>query len=233
MGALEGRTVVLTGASRGIGRSLAGCLAAEGARLGICGRDKAALSELEGELGRPVVTAAFDLCFEAPALDFLAKVRAELGGIDVLINNAGFNPRKAPLVEVATEEFDSILAVNLRAPFLLMRECARDMKEKGGGHVINILSTVCHSDMETMGAYTAAKEGLRALTNVFRKEVIEDGIRVTAVYPGGTDTDFRPNSRTAYMKPSSVAAAVLTALTLPEDLVVHELTFRPMVENNF
>ena len=233
MGALEGRTVVLTGASRGIGRSLAGCLAAEGARLGICGRDKAALSELEGELGRPVGTAAFDLCFEAPALDFLAKVRAELGGIDVLINNAGFNPRKAPLVEVATEEFDSILAVNLRAPFLLMRECARDMKEKGGGHVINILSTVCHSDMETMGAYTAAKEGLRALTNVFRKEVIEDGIRVTAVYPGGTDTDFRPNSRPDYMKPSSVAAAVLTALTLPEDLVVHELTFRPMVENNF
>ena len=233
MGALEGRTVVLTGASRGIGRSLAGCLAAEGARLGICGRDKAALSELEGELGRPVVTAAFDLCFEAPALDFLAKVRAELGGIDVLINNAGFNPRKAPLVEVATEEFDSILAVNLRAPFLLMRECARDMKEKGGGHVINILSTVCHSDMETMGAYTAAKEGLRALTNVFRKEVIEDGIRVTAVYPGGTDTDFRPNSRPDYMKPSSVAAAVLTALTQPEDLVVHELTFRPMVENNF
>ena len=233
MGALEDMTVVVTGASRGIGRSLAGRLAVEGARLGICGRDKAALSELEGELGRPVVTAAFDLCLEAPTLDFLAKVRAELGGIDVLINNAGFNPRKAPLVEVATEEFDSILAVNLRAPFLLMRECARDMKEKGGGHVINILSTVCHSDMETMGAYTAAKEGLRALTNVFRKEVLDDGIRVTAVYPGGTDTDFRPNPRPDYMKPSSVAAAVLTALTLPEDLVVHELTFRPMVENNF
>ena len=233
MGALEGRTVVLTGASRGIGRSLAGCLAAEGARLGICGRDKAALSELEGELGRPVVTAAFDLCFEAPALDFLAKVRAELGGIDVLINNAGFNPRKARLVEVATEVFDSILAVNLRAHFMVMRECARDMKEKGGGHVINILSTVCHSDMETMGAYTAAKEGLRALTNVFRKEAREDGIRVTAVYPGGTDTDFRPNPRPDYMKPSSVADAVLTALTLPEDLVVHELTFRPMGENNF
>ncbi len=69
MGALEGRTVVVTGASRGIGRSLAGRLAAEGARLGICGRDKAALSELEDELGRPVVTAVFDLCLEAPALD--------------------------------------------------------------------------------------------------------------------------------------------------------------------
>ena len=233
MGALEGKTVVVTGASRGIGRSLAGRLAAEGARLGICGRDKAALSELEGELETPVVTAAFDLCLEAPALDFLAKVRAELGGIDVLINNAGFNPRKAPLVEVGTEEFDSILAVNLRAPFLLMRECARDMTEKGGGHVINILSTVCHSDMENMGAYTAAKEGLRALTNVFRKEVLAAGIRVTSVYPGGTDTGFRPNSRPDYMKPGSVADAVLTVLTLPGDLVMHELTFRPMVENNF
>ena len=166
-------------------------------------------------------------------LEFLDGVRSGLGGIDVLVNNAGFNPRKAPLAEVATGEFDSILAVNLRAPFLLMREVARDMKARGEGHVINILSTVCHSDMETMGAYTAAKEGLRALTNVFRKEVLEDGIRVTAVYPGGTDTDFRPNPRPDYMKPSSVADAVLTALTLPEDLVLHELTFRPMVENNF
>ncbi|HBO51832.1 MAG TPA: short-chain dehydrogenase, partial [Planctomycetes bacterium] len=89
MGALEGRTVVVTGASRGIGRSLALRLAAEGARLGVCGRDEAALSELEGELGTPVVTAAFDLSLEAPGLEFLAKVRAELGGIDVLVNNAG------------------------------------------------------------------------------------------------------------------------------------------------
>ena len=233
MGALEGKTVVVTGASRGIGRSLAARLAAEGARLGICGRDETALSELAAELETPVVTAAFDLCHEEPVLEFLDKVRAGLGGIDVLINNAGFNPRKAPLVEVGTAEFDSILAVNLRAPFLLMRECAGDMKEKGAGHVINILSTVCHSDMETMGAYTAAKEGLRALTNVFRKEVLGDGIRVTAVYPGGTDTEFRQNPRPDYMKPSSVADAVLTALTLPEDLVLHELTFRPMVENNF
>lgn len=233
MGALDGKTVVVTGASRGIGRSLAIRLAAEGARLGLCGRDESALRELEAELGTPVVTAAFDLCDEEPMLEFLDGVRSGLGGIDVLVNNAGFNPRKAPLAEVATGEFDSILAVNLRAPFLLMREVARDMKAQGAGHVINILSTVCHSDMETMGAYTAAKEGLRALTNVFRKEVLEDGIRVTAVYPGGTDTDFRPNPRPDYMKPSSVADAVLTALTLPEDLVLHELTFRPMVENNF
>ena len=233
MGALDGKTVVVTGASRGIGRSLASRLSVEGARLGICGRDEAALSELEGELQTPVVTAAFDLRHEPPALEFLEKVRSELGGIDVLVNNAGFNPRKAPLAEVATEEFDSILAVNLRAPFLLMRETAREMKERGSGHVINILSPVCHSAMATMGAYTAAKEGLRALTNVFRKEVLEDGIRVTAIYPGGTDTEFRPNPRHDYMKPSSVADAVLTALTLPEDLVVHELTFRPMVENNF
>lgn len=233
MGSLKGKTVVITGASRGIGRSLALRLAAEGASLGICGRDEAALSELQSDLEVPAVTAAFDLRHEAEALDFLSKVRAELGAIDVLINNAGFNPRKAPLVEVGTEEFDSILAVNLRAPFLLMREAAGDMKAKGAGHVINILSTVCHSDMETMGAYTAAKEGLRALTNIFRKEVLKDGIRVTSVYPGGTDTDFRPNPRPDYMKPSSVADAVLTALTLPEDLVLHELTFRPMVENNF
>ena len=107
------------------------------------------------------------------------------------------------------------------------------MKERGSGHVVNILSTVCHADMPTMGAYTAAKSGLQALTRIFRKEVLEDGIRVTAIYPGGADTDFRPNARPDYMKPASVAAAVHSALTLPEDVIVHELTFRPMVETNF
>jgi len=126
-----------------------------------------------------------------------------------------------------------MLAVNLRAPFILMREAFSDMKKKQSGHIINILSTVCHADMERMSVYTAAKKGLEGLSNVFRKEARAYNIRVTSIYPGGTDTEFRKEARPEYMRAESVADAVYASLTLPEDLVVHHMTFRPMVETNF
>jgi NADP-dependent 3-hydroxy acid dehydrogenase YdfG len=107
------------------------------------------------------------------------------------------------------------------------------MKEKGGGHIVNILSTVCHFSVENMGVYTAAKKGLQGLTDVFRKEARPFNIRVTSIYPGGVDTEFRKVPRHDYMKPESVAEAVYSCLTFPEDLVVHHMTFRPMVETNF
>jgi NADP-dependent 3-hydroxy acid dehydrogenase YdfG len=107
------------------------------------------------------------------------------------------------------------------------------MRERKSGHIVNVLSSACHFNIELMGAYTAAKKGLGGLTDVFRKEVLDFGVRVTSIYPGGTDTNFRPEPRPQYMRPESVARAIIAALTLPEDLVVHHFTFRPMSEKNF
>lgn len=232
-----GKNVYLTGASRGIGRATACRLARDGARLAICGRDSMALAEVAGQvrsLGAPAVFAsAFDLADEAAILAFFEAARSELGPAEILINNAGFNPRKAPLAEVTTADFDAIVAINLRAPFILSREALRDMIPQRRGHIVNILSTVCHFANETMGAYTAAKQGLAGLTGVLIKEARSQGVRVSAIYPGGTDTTFRANQRPDYLHPDSVAAAIHAVLTLPEELVVHSLTFRPMVENNF
>jgi len=237
MNDLRDRTILITGASRGIGRALAERCARDGARLAICGRDEAALAEtgaLSARAGAATVFArAFDLATEDEILAFLAGARRESGPIDILVNNAGYNSRKVPLVDVDTAELDAMIAVNLRAPFILMREVAADMKAAGRGHVVNVLSTVCHADIETMGAYTGVKQGLDALTRVFRKEVRADGIRVTAVYPGGTDTEFRAQRRPDYMRPESVAEVIWRVLTMPDDAIVHELTFRPMVESNF
>jgi len=234
---LAGRNVYLTGASRGIGRAAALRLAREGARLALCGRDEAALAEVAGEARRigaqAVFRSAFDLASEPSILAFFERARAELGPADILINNAGFNPRKAPLAEVTTAELDSILAVNLRAPFILAREALRDMIPRKRGHIVSVLSTVCHFSNEGMGAYTAAKKGLEGLTGVLLKEARPHGVRVSALYPGGTDTTFRASRRPDYMKPESVAEAIHALLTLPEDLAVHSLTFRPMVETNF
>src|SRR5262245_25506764 len=120
---LQGKTIYLTGASRGIGRALALRLAPERVRLAICGRDAAALGEVAAAAraagAADVRTWAFDLAQEAEVLAFYREACQALGPPDVLINNAGFNRRKAPLAEVTTEEFDALLAVNLRAPFLL------------------------------------------------------------------------------------------------------------------
>jgi NAD(P)-dependent dehydrogenase (short-subunit alcohol dehydrogenase family) len=234
---LKGKVVYLTGASHGIGRATALLLAEHLAQLAICGRSKAALEEVKRGVesaGAPKpLVMSFDLSIEEDILRFYGEAKRLLGPPDILINNAGFNPRKARIQDVGTQEFDSILSVNLRAPFILMREAARDMGERKSGHIVNVLSSVCHFNIERMGAYTAAKKGLQGLTDVFRKEVRPRGVRVSSIYPGGTDSNFRSERRPQYMRPESVAKAIVATLTLPEDLVVHQFTFRPMVEDNF
>jgi NAD(P)-dependent dehydrogenase (short-subunit alcohol dehydrogenase family) len=237
MDRLKGKVIYLTGASHGIGRATALLLAEHGTRLAICGRSGAALEEVKRGIesaGAPKpFVMSFDLSIEADILRFYKDAKKLHGPPDILINNAGFNPRKARIQDVGTQEFDSILSVNLRAPFILMREAARDMGERKSGHIINVLSSVCHFNIELMGAYTAAKKGLQGLTDVFRKEVRPQGVRVSSIYPGGTDSNFRSERRPQYMRPESVAQAIVATLTLPEDLIVHQFTFRPMMEDNF
>lgn len=237
MGDLRGKAIYLTGASRGIGRAIALRLARDGVRLALCGRDRAALDAVAAEVERlgspPPFVRRFDLAEESETLAYYRDAKESLGPPDVLINNAGYNARKVPIAEVTSEEFDAMVAVNLKAPFLLSREAIRDMVERGGGHIVNILSTVCLFANETMGAYTATKKGLEGLTGVLLKEARPHGVRVSAIYPGGVDTSFRANPRPDYMRPESVAEAVRAVLVMPDDLVVHGLTFRPMVETNF
>jgi NAD(P)-dependent dehydrogenase (short-subunit alcohol dehydrogenase family) len=237
MPGLDGKTVYLTGATHGIGRAVAVRLAREKAALALCGRDADAMTEVERaarEAGaRALHTGTFDMREEADILAFYRESRSRLGPPSIVVCNAGYNPRKARLWEVTTEEFDGLIAVNMRAPFILIREAFPDMKAAGGGHVVVVLSTCCRFDMETMGAYTASKNGLEGLVDVFRKEARPHGIRVTSVYPGGTDTRFRKDPRPEYLRPESVAEAVAQALLLPADLVMHEMVFRPMAETNF
>jgi NAD(P)-dependent dehydrogenase (short-subunit alcohol dehydrogenase family) len=237
MNSLQEKIVFLTGASHGIGRELALRLAREKARLAFCGRDREALEETARRVEKLTSTAplfeSFDLACERDLVAFYREVRSRMGVPDILINNAGFNSRKVLVWEMASEEFDAMMAVNLKAPFILLREAAPDMIARKSGHIVNILSTVCHFANEKMGVYTAAKRGLEGLMGVALKELRPYGVRVSAIYPGGVDTGFRPYPRPDYMRPESVAEAVCAVLCMPEDLVVHSFTFRPMVETNF
>jgi NAD(P)-dependent dehydrogenase (short-subunit alcohol dehydrogenase family) len=87
--------------------------------------------------------------------------------------------------------------------------------------------------METMGVYSTMKQGLDALTWILMKEARPANVKVTAIYPGGTDTEFRAAKRPDYMRPESVASVIAAAVFAPDDVVMHELTFRPIVETNF
>lgn len=224
-------TALITGASRGIGRELVKQLAARGVTVLAAGRDAALLASLRAETG--CLIQAGDLRDPATVLALYAAAKAALGEIDWLVNNAGFNNRKAPLAETGLDEFEAQYAVNLRAPYLLCREAMRDMTRRRTGHIVNVISTCALHANETMGVYSAMKWGLRGLTGVLVKEARPYGVKVTAVYPGGVNTAFRAQPRPDYLRPDSVATAIVNVLFAPADLVVHELTFRPLAESNF
>lgn len=227
----EARTALVTGASRGIGRCVALELVRRGVRVVATGRDQALLATLREACGCAIT--CHELAHPEAVLALYAEAKDRLRQApDILVNNAGFN-RKAALVEASLEDFDAQFAVNLRAPFLLCREAGRDMQARGSGHIVNVLSTCALFPNEGTGTYTAMKAGLAGLTKVLAKELRPAGVKVTAVFPGGVDTEFRAQSRPEYLRPESVARLIVEALFAPEDAVVHDLVLRPMVEANF
>jgi short-subunit dehydrogenase len=107
------------------------------------------------------------------------------------------------------------------------------MGARGSGHLVNVASSTVLHGIESMGVYTSMKHGLRGLNTVLVKEARAVGVKVTLVYPGGMDTEFRAQSRPDYVSAASGAELIVGALLAPSDAVVHELVFRPMIETNY
>ena len=226
------KTVLVTGATRGIGRELASLLCEQDIRVFATGRDQGLLESLKAETG--CLGATCDLADADAAVSIYAEAREALGGkIDILVNNAGFNPGKEPVTAVDAETLDSSYAVNFRAPYLLCREALKEMGDRGSGHIVNVVSTIARTSAPNYSTYCALKYALHGFTMCLIKEARECGVKVTGVYPGGTDTDFRPEERPAYMRADSAAEMIAYAINAPEDVVVHELVYRPIIETNF
>jgi NAD(P)-dependent dehydrogenase (short-subunit alcohol dehydrogenase family) len=203
---MDGKVVLITGASRGIGRATALAMAEAGANVAIAARTERELQSLAGEIetstGRRALVCVTDVGVEAEIERMVADTMAALGRVDVLVNNAGFNTRKAKIWEMTTAEWDRMFAVNLRGAFLCCRAVLPSMIELG-------------------------------LTKSLIKEARPYGIRVTAFSPGGTDTSFRAEPRPQYLTPETVAEGIVWCASLPERAVVHDLVMRPIVETNF
>lgn len=225
------KATLITGATRGIGRELARQLQAAGFNLFITGRNPQLVASLKQELG--CAGTAADLADPEAVVSLFATARQALGKIEVLVNNAGFNKGKDPLEKVTAEDLDASYAVNVRAVILLSREALKDMATRRSGHIVNVISSIARTKMENYSVYSTMKYALHGFTGCLAKEARQVGVKVTGVYPGGVDTTFRPNARPDYMRPESAARMIAHCITAPEDVVVHELVYRPIIETNF
>jgi NAD(P)-dependent dehydrogenase (short-subunit alcohol dehydrogenase family) len=231
---LDGKSVCITGASRGIGKALSLTLARFGVRLALVARSGDELCRVAKECLSIGAQAAFpvlsDLSQSDACSSTFARALQSLGEIDILINNAGFNTRRARLEEVTIEEWDRLSSVNLRAPFVLCRDALRHMIPRRSGHIVNVLSVACFEHVEGMAVYSACKMGLMGLCRGLFYEAGAHNIRTSSIFPGATDSAKRFVDQIPYLTPETVAEQVLQVLRLPEGAVIPELVLRPMLE---
>lgn len=195
---LTGKTVVVTGASMGIGEALAEAFAEAGAHVVLAARSPDRLEAAAGRIaarGGPgrVVTAPVDVTRDEDVERLLAAGLGITGRVDVLVNNAGvgFNGAVASL---DPDQFRRCLEVNLLAPVRLIQAFLPAMRAAGGGTIVQISSVLGKVSVPFTGGYNASKYALNAISDALRLEVGKDGIDVVSVYPGSTESNFRTNS---------------------------------------
>ncbi|MCS0495255.1 glucose 1-dehydrogenase [Ancylobacter sp. MQZ15Z-1] len=183
---LAGRKALVTGASRGIGRRIAGALAAAGADVAVAARGLDALADTASDiaaLGRRAVPLALDVTDAERCRLAVEAAAGELGGLDILVNNAGMEQVR-PSLEVDEALWDAILDTNLKGAFFCAQSAARLMKGAGGGAIINLCSLTSQVGIPTAVPYGSSKSGLLGMTRALAAEWAGLGIRVNAIAPG-------------------------------------------------
>jgi NAD(P)-dependent dehydrogenase (short-subunit alcohol dehydrogenase family) len=190
--ALEGKSALIIGASRGIGAATAKAFVAHGARVILASRDIAALKVLAGETCEPgnVRVAAVDAGSAADVARAVALVVDQFGRLDIAFNNAGISPPRVEFTSLSDEAFDATIALNLRAVFVAMKLEIEAMLRTGGGSIVNTGSVGSLVGLPRMAAYTASKHGLLGLTKSVALEYAKRGIRINLVAPGTVMTDM-------------------------------------------
>jgi NAD(P)-dependent dehydrogenase (short-subunit alcohol dehydrogenase family) len=189
---LAGKTALVTGASRGIGEAIALSLGEAGATLALVSRDAKSLNEVSEKAKRQGIkseTFTADISKEADVEQLRTAVLGRLGGVHILVNNAGVNIRK-PLTEFTPDEWRSVIDTNLVGPFLVCRAFVPTMKGRGYGRIINITSTMSHVATPNRTAYAASKAGLLGFTRALALELAPDAITVNGISPGWFETEL-------------------------------------------
>ena len=217
---LSGKIAVVTGGSRGIGRAVCVRLAALGADVAvnyIGGSAEAAVTkELCVRLGVRAITAEADVADYAACEALFAVTERELGAPDILVNNAGIT-RDGLILRMTAEDFESVLAVNLKGAFYCTKLACRPMMKKRGGRIINIASVVGITGNAGQANYVASKAGLIGLTKSSARELASRNITVNAIAPGFIETDMT-NALSEQIKEKMLESIPLNRLGSPEDV---------------
>jgi NAD(P)-dependent dehydrogenase (short-subunit alcohol dehydrogenase family) len=240
MPSLEKKCALITGGGGGLGSAICRELARGGASVVVADLDPSkAKAVADGIQSAGGVASALkvDITKEQEVTAAVDAAQRAFGRLDILVNNAAID-FTVPIDELTVAEWDAVLRVNLRAPFLFSQLAARIMKAQGGGQIVNIASTAAKRTWPNASAYHASKWGLLGLSHALHAELRPFRIKVSAVVAGGMRTPFLldrfPDIDPSVLQdPANVAATVRFLLTLPEETVIPEVTVIPMRESSW
>ena len=231
---LQGKTAIVTGATKGIGRGIAEALVRTGVNVCISARKEAeiesAVAELSelGEAGVAGVVCDVREFDEIKAL--IAHTVTEFGGIDILVNNAGIGIFES-VEKMSPEDFRAVLETNLFGVFYCCHEAIPVMKKRGGGYIINISSLAGTNAHPQMAAYNASKFGLNGFSEALMQEIRHDGIKVSYIMPGSVNTEFggdeTSEAKSWQLQPEDIAHVVLDLLQHSERSLASRVEIRP------
>jgi NADP-dependent 3-hydroxy acid dehydrogenase YdfG len=239
---IEGKVVVITGASSGLGEATARALSAQGARVALGARRQDRIQSLADELtGRDgkAIAVAMDATAREQVKKLVDAAVQAYGRVDVMINNAGLMPQ-APLERLEIDEWDRMIDVNIKGVLYGIAAALPYMKQQKAGHFINVSSVAGHKVTPAGAVYSATKHAVRAISEGLRQEVKPYNIRTTVISPGAVATEL-PDSvidpdtaarvrefyAAAAIPADSFARSVVFAISQPDDMDVNEILFRP------
>ena len=237
---LTGKIALVTGGAQGLGAAICRTLAASGVITIVADIREDQAERVAAEIGAEggkAIAMRLDITDEHQILSTVEKIISQHGQLDILINNAGTD-LTVPIEDLAIEDWDRILAVNLRAPFVLSKAVISHMKQRQSGHIVNIASTAAKRAWANASAYHASKWGLLGFSHALHVEARPHKVKVTAVIAGGMQTPFIldrfPDTPLENLQdPKNVADTIRYILTQPAETVIPEVMVVPMRETSY